>query len=330
MTNEGGGQRESRPRLLKEMSDLMRTRHYALRTEEAHCDWVRRYVKFYGMRSRADLADGAVKVERFLTHLAVEGQVAPSTQNQAFNALLFLYREVLRQPFESVKALRAKESKRLPVVMTEEEIRRVLTSMSGTCQLVCKILYGSGLRVMEALRLRVKDIDLAMRQITVRQGKGDKDRWTTMGTNLIDPLQEHLNRVKAQHERDLRDGFGTVYLPHALARKYPGAEREWGWQWVFPSRDVSTDPRTGVRRRHHMADATVNRAIKTAVARTGITKRVTSHTFRHSFATHLLARGTDIRTIQSLLGHKDVATTMIYTHVLRQGGEGVRSPLDDL
>jgi integron integrase len=252
-----------------------------------------------------------------------------ATQNQALNALVFLYREVLRQPLAGrIDAVRAERKPRLPVVLTAEETRRVLDAMSGLAQLVAKIMYGSGLRLMECLRLRVQDMDLAMKQITVRCGKGDKDRWTTLAESLIPALRDHLARVRIMHEQDLRQGYGEVYMPEALERKYPNADKEWGWQYVFPARDLSVDPRSGKRRRHHLDEGTIDKAIKMAVQRAGLTKRVSSHTFRHSFATHLLQRGTDIRTIQELLGHQDVATTMIYTHVLQQGGHGVRSPLD--
>jgi integron integrase len=244
---------------------------------------------------------------------------------------VFLYKRVLRISLdERIDALRAGESRHVPVVLTQDEVRRIVTLMEGTPQLAVKILYGSGLRITEAMRLRVQEVDFGMKQITVRSGKGAKDRVTTFAASVIGGLEEHLKRVKAIHRGDLEAGYGEVYLPHALARKYPNAAKEWGWQWVFPARGISVDPRSGTKRRHHIDASVVNKAIKAAVSRAGIVKRVSAHTFRHSFATHLLARGTDIRTIQALLGHKDVATTMIYTHVLQQGGEGVRSPLDDL
>ena len=317
------------PKLLEQMRAVLRLHRYALRTEEAYCDWVRRYVKFHGMKSRADLADGVRKVEEFLTHLAVADNVAGSTQNQALNALLFLYDRVLEQPLtEKVRAVRATRAPRVPMVLTMEEARQVVALMSGSAQLVVKLMYGSGLRLMEALRLRVQEIDFKMLEVVVRQGKGFKDRMTPLAVSLAGPLQEHLTSVRVKFEEDRRAGVAGVWLPGALERKYPSAATEWSWQWVFPSRSVSLDPRTGVRRRHHLDPGTVDKAIKAAVVKAGIAKRVSSHTFRHSFATHLLRRGTDIRTIQDLLGHKDVSTTMIYTHVLRQGGMGVRSPLD--
>ncbi|MGA3285105.1 MAG: integron integrase [Verrucomicrobiota bacterium] len=315
-------------RLLDEVRDMMRVRRYALRTERAYCDWIRRYVKFHEMTCREDLADGKEKVEMFLTHLAVRGNVAPSTQNQALNALLFLYGQVLEQPLQGVDAVRAERKLHVPVVLTPEEAQRVIALLNGAPQLVVKLLYGSGLRLMEALRLRIQDIDFKMLQVTVRSGKGFKDRVTPLAVSLAGPLQEHLERTRVSFEEDRQAGVAGVWLPFALERKYPSAGKEWGWQWVFPSQSVSVDPRNGLRRRHHLDPGTVDKALRVAVGKTGIAKRVSSHTFRHSFATHLLQRGNDIRTIQELLGHADVSTTMIYTHVLRQGGLGVRSPLD--
>jgi len=256
--------------------------------------------------------------------------VAASTKNQAFNALLFLYREVLHQELANIQAVRADRPVRVPVVLTVEEVRRVVVVMSGIPQLVVKLLYGSGLRLMEALRLRVKDLDFEMKQLTVRDGKGSKDRYTVLPETVIPVLQGHLEIVHSLHEDDLKQGLGAVYLPGALDRKYPAAAREWRWQYVFPATGLSVDPRSGQVRRHHIDEVTIHRAIKAAVSRIGIVKRVSSHTFRHSFATHALQRGADIRTIQELLGHNDVSTTMIYTHVLRQGGAGMKSPLDCL
>jgi integron integrase len=283
------------------------------------------------MRSRGDLFPAEPKIETFLTDLAVHGDVAPSTQNQAMNALVFLYKRVLKHALQgSIDAVRADEKVHVPVVMTREEVAAVLSLMDGTSQLVAKILYGSGLRIIEAVRLRVQDIDYQMKQLTVRAGKGDKDRFTTFPASLTPLLQNHLAGVKTLHQRDLAQGHGAVYLPHALARKYPHAAQDWGWQYVFPARNLSIDPRSGLTRRHHLDPSIINKAIKAAVRRAGLTKQISAHTFRHSFATHLLQRGTDIRTIQQLLGHHDVATTMIYTHVLQQGGQGVPSPLDDL
>jgi integron integrase len=317
-------------KLLDQVREVMRLRHYSIRTETSYCDWIRRYIHFHKMRTREELTPGEAKVEEFLSDLAVRGHVAASTQNQAFNALLFLYREVLHQPFENIQAVRANRPIRVPSVLTPEEVKRVVLAMTGTPQLVVKLLYGSGLRLLEALRLRVQDLDFEMKQLTVRDGKGAKDRFTVLAESVIAPLREHLENVRLTHEQDLRAGGGSVYLPGALDRKYPNAAREWGWQYVFPARDLSTDPRSGAVRRHHVDEATINKAIKAAVARVGIAKRVSSHTFRHSFATSALQRGADIRTIQELLGHNDVSTTMIYTHVLRQGGSGMKSPLDQL
>jgi integron integrase len=317
-------------KLLDQVREVMRLKHYAIRTETAYCDWIKRFIKFHGMRSRQELQPAEAKMELFLSDLAVNGKVAASTQNQAFNALLFLYREVEHYPLGQVQALRSDRPVRVPVVMTVEEVRAVIGGMSGTPQLVAKLLYGSGLRLMEGLRLRVQDLDFGMKQLTVRDGKGSKDRFTVLAEGVIPALQEHLERVRRLHQKDLAAGGGAVYLPGALDRKYPHAAREWRWQYVFPARDLSTDPRSGAIRRHHMDETTLHRAIKAAVAGAGITKNVGSHTFRHSFATHALQRGADIRTIQELLGHNDVSTTMIYTHVLRQGGSGMKSPLDCL
>jgi integron integrase len=310
------------------MREVMRLKHYSIRTERTYCDWVRRYVKFHEMRNREEMFPAEPKIEAFLSNLAVAGKVAVSTQNQAFNALLFVYREVLHAQVGNIDSVRATRPVRVPIVLTTEEARRVITAMTGTPQLVVKLIYGSGLRLLEALRLRVQDVDFGMKQLTVRDGKGAKDRYTVLPERVIPSLKEHLELVKLKHEQDLAVGYGKVYLPGALERKYPGAPAQWCWQYVFPARDLSTDPRTGITRRHHLEEATVHRAIQVAVRRTGIAKHVSSHTFRHSFATHLLQRGSDIRTVQQLLGHNDVSTTMIYTHVMKQGGTGTKSPLD--
>lgn len=317
--------------ILDEVRDVMRLRHYSIHTERAYCDWIKKYVHFHGMNSRDDLKDGEKKIEAFLTHLAVNKNVAPSTQNQAMNALVFLYKKVLKNPLdEEINAVRSNKKIHVPVVMTREETSKVIRMMEGTTQIVAKLMYGSGLRISETIRLRVQDMDYKMKTITVRSGKGAKDRVTTFPSSIIPFLQNHLAKVKAIHESDLEKRYGEVYMPYALARKYPNAAREWGWQYVFPARNLSTDPRSGVIRRHHIDPSVINKAIKVAVRKAGLTKRISAHTFRHSFATHLLQRGTDIRTIQALLGHSDVSTTMIYTHVLQQGGQGVPSPLDDL
>jgi integron integrase len=319
------------PKLLDQVRNVLRLHHYSIHTETSYVDWIKRYIRFHDMKSREDLADGERKIEAFLTDLAVHGNVAPSTQNQAMNALVFLYRKVLEQSLdEKIDAIRAERKTNVPVVLTREEVAKIISLMERTPQLVVMILYGSGLRMTEALRLRIKDVDFSMRQVTVRSGKGDRDRITTLSANLIPLLDNHIKKVKVLHDQDLAAGHGAVYLPHALERKYPNANREWGWQYLFPARDVSTDPRSGVVRRHHVDPGVINKAIKIAARRAGIDKVISAHTFRHSFATHLLQRGTDIRTIQGLLGHRDLSTTMIYTHVLQQGGFGIASPLDDL
>lgn len=319
------------PKLLDEVRTFLRLHHYSIHTERSYVEWVVRFVRFHRMRSRQDLVPAEPKIEAFLTDLAVRGHVAPATQNQAMNALVFLYKRVLNLALDGrIDAVRADKKVTVPVVMTRDEVGAVLSLMDGTAQLVAKLLYGSGLRIMEAVRLRVKDIDVQMKQVTVRSGKGDKDRFTTFPATIAPLLQNHLAGVKTLYQQDLAQGHGEVYLPHALARKYPTAAREWGWQYVFPARNLSVDPRSGTTRRHHVDPSVVNKAIKVAVRRAGLVKQISAHTFRHSFATHLLQRGTDIRTIQSLLGHADVATTMIYTHILQHGGQGVPSPLDDL
>ena len=317
--------------LLEDTKNILRRLHYSIHTERAYCDWITRFIRFHHLQERATLlVEPENKVEVFLTHLAVQGNVAASTQNQAFNALIFLYKQVLDHPLDGVKAARTRKDKRIPVVLTRDEVKQVLTLLEGTSELLVKLLYGSGLRITEAVRLRVQDVDFGFKQITVRNGKGMKDRVTPFPDRLEPLLQNHLERVKAIHNQDLSEDFGSVYLPYALERKYKNANKEWNWQYIFPSRVRAIDPRSGVTRRHHIDQSVINKAIKQAVGKAGITKKVSAHTFRHSFATHLLQRGTDIRTIQSVLGHKNIETTMIYTHVLKQGGEGVISPLDDL
>lgn len=317
--------------LLDEMRAKLRREGYAYSTENSYCDWVRRFVKFHAFESReAMLVDSAQKVESFLTDLAVVQNVAPSTQNQALNALVYCYNRVLNAPFSDVKASRSRKEPRIPVVLTKEEVGQVLSLMDGVPGLVVKLLYASGLRITEAVRLRVQDIDFGFKQIMVRDGKGKKDRVTPLSINLMPLLEAQLAKVKALHEQDLKQGFGSVYLPYALAKKYPNANKELAWQYVFSSRNLAEDPRSGITRRHHVDQSLVNKAIKRAVKQCGIHKKVSAHTFRHSFATHLLQTGTDIRTIQSLLGHASLQTTMIYTHVLKQGGQGVVSPFDVL
>ncbi|HXU94461.1 MAG TPA: integron integrase [Gallionella sp.] len=315
------------PKLLDRMRAEIRTRHYSIRTEEAYLDWARRFILFHNKRHPKEM--GADEVQAFLSHLAVERNVAASTQNQAKSALLFLYRDVLHIELPWLdEVIAAKMGKRLPVVLTQTEMRALLNSMSGTMGLVASLLYGTGMRLLEGLRLRVKDVEFERREIIVREGKGNKDRVTVLPENLLLPLQAHLKKVKALHEKDLEAGFGEVYLPNALAAKYPKAASAWGWQFVFPSAVRSIDPRSGIERRHHLYEASVQRAVREAAKIAEIHKPVTPHVLRHSFATHLLQSGYDIRTVQALLGHSDVSTTMIYTHVLNKGGRGVVSPLD--
>lgn len=309
--------------------DKIRLKHYSIRTEQAYVDWIRRFILFHDKRHPKEM--GATEVEAFLTHLAVQGKVAASTQNQARSALLFLYKEVLAHPLPWLENVdQAKRPQRLPVVLTHAEVKAVLDRLRGTHRLMAHLLYGTGMRLMEGARLRVKDIDFERREVLVRDGKGGKDRVAPLPLALIEPLGDHLARVKRLHDEDLKMGYGAAYLPHTLARKYPKDEREWGWQYVFPSRQRSVDPRSGVTRRHHADEKGVQRAIKQAVRDTGLAKPATPHTLRHSFATHLLMAGYDIRTVQELLGHSDVSTTMIYTHALNRGGQGVVSPLDNL
>lgn len=316
------------PDLFRQLRHALRARHYSLRTEEAYAAWLRRYLAFHPNRPPAEL--GEDEIARFLSTLAVRGNVAASTQNQALAALLFFYRAVLGRAVPlGEKVVPAKRPVRLPVVLTREEVRRLLAAVEGTPRLVATLLYGTGMRLLEALRLRVKDVDFGLNLVVVRDGKGQKDRRTMLPAALKGPLERHLERVRRLHERDLAAGAGDVLLPGAMERKAPDAAREWAWQYVFPASSFSRDPRGGAVRRHHMDESTVQRAVRDALRRSRIAKAASCHTLRHSFATHLLESGYDIRTIQELLGHKDVATTMIYTHVLNQvGGRGVRSPLD--
>jgi integron integrase len=315
------------PKLLDQVREKLRVKHYAIRTEQSYVDWIKRYIYFHDKTHPKDL--GAQDVEAFLTHLAVAGKVSASTQNQAKSAILFLYREVLEIQLPWLdNVTQAKAPKRLPVVLTVAEVQAVLSRLSGTHFLIASLLYGSGMRLMEAVRLRVKDVDFARREILVREGKGFKDRVTMLPEAVIAALQAHLVKVKALHAEDLAQGYGEVYLPFALDKKYPNAGRGWGWQYIFPSKNLSVDPRSGKTRRHHLDEKGVQRAVKQAVRDAGLVKPATPHTLRHSFATHLLQSGYDIRTVQELLGHSDVSTTMIYTHVLNKGGKGVVSPLD--
>lgn len=314
-------------KLLDQVSEVMRFKHYALRTETTYRAWIRRYILFHGKRHPREM--GAPEVSRFLSDLAGRGRVAASTQNQAFNALLFLYREVLGQEFGPLQDVdRAKRPTRLPVVLTKTEADRVLAGMTGTFRLMATLLYGTGMRLMECVRLRVKDLDFEASQIVVREGKGFKDRVTILPESVKPVLQTHLERVKLLHQQDLSQGGGTVYLPYALERKYPNANREWGWQYVFPAARLSRDPRSKAVQRHHVNEQGLQRAVKDAVRLAGIHKPASCHSLRHSFATRLLENGYDIRTVQEILGHANVATTQIYTHVMEKPGLGVRSPVD--
>ena len=319
--------KQSKPKLLDQVRQLMRLRHYSLRTEEAYVSWIRRYILFNGKRHPRELDEK--HVSQFLTDLAINGRVAAATQNQALNALLFLYKEVLQRELEFIGGtLRVKRPPKVPSVLSPNEVKAVLAQLHGQYRLMGLLLYGSGLRLLECLRLRVKDVDLHYLHIAVRDPKGGRERKTMLPVSLAAPLREHLAKVKAQHQRDLAEGFGSVYLPGALERKIPSASREWAWQYIFPAERRSIDPRTGTDRRHHVHEKNLQNAVKTAVRKAGISKRASCHTLRHSFATHLLENGYDIRTVQELLGHKDVSTTMIYTHVLNRPGIGVKSPLD--
>ena len=317
-----------KPKLLDQVRNAIRLKHYSYRTEETYVSWIRRYILFHNKKHPKDM--DIPEIEAYLTYLAADQRVAASTQNQAMYSILFLYREVLdiEIDIKEIDALRAEKPERLPIVLSRPEAQRIIALLQGDHQLVIKLLYGSGLRLIEGLRLRVKDIDFDRREITVRDGKGYKDRRTIFPESLVQPIRDHLVRVKSLHQVYLSKGYGTVHMPYALDRKYPNASKEWIWQWVFPSNSLSTDPRTEIKRRHHISSSSVQKAVRNANKLAGITKHVTPHVFRHSFATHLLEDGYDIRTIQELLGHKDVKTTMIYTHVLNRGRLAVKSPLD--
>jgi len=317
------------PKLLDRMRSEMRLRHMSLRTEVAYVEWARRFILFHGRRHPKEM--GGAEVTAFLSHLAVDRRVSASTQNQAKAALLFLYRRVLSVDLPWLEeVVQAKRLRRLPVVLSPREVRELLDQMEGTMGLVAELLYGTGMRVLEALRLRVKDLDFDLRTITVREGKGGKDRVTMLPGRLVEPLKAHLAQVKTLHAQDLAEGFGEAALPDALAVKYRGAGKQWSWQWVFPSVQRSADPRSGAIRRHHLHMESVQKAMRKAARRAELAKPVSPHVMRHAFATHLLMAGHDIRTVQELLGHKEVETTMIYTHVLNRGGRGVQSPLDRL
>ncbi len=317
------------PRLLDQLRGAIRIRHYSLRTEDVYVAWVRRFILFHGKRHPMEM--GAHEVETFLSHLAQERQVSAATQNQAKAAILFLYKHVLNIELPWLdEVVQAKNSPRLPVVLTLSEVRQLLDQMKGTSGLVARLLFGSGMRLLEGLRLRVKDLDFGRHEVIVREGKGNKDRVTMLPESLESVLRTHLERVKTLHQKDVAEGFGQVFLPTALAVKYTNAATSWGWQWVFPSASRSIDPRTGIERRHHLVPESIQRAVRQAARTAEFAKPVTPHVLRHSFATHLLQAGYDIRTVQELLGHANVETTMIYTHVLNRGGRGVASPLDQL
>ena len=327
IAREAGPPAPQQPRLLDRVRAALRARHYSRRTEKAYVHWIKRYIFFHGKRHPAEM--GAAEVTAFLTALAVRDRVAASTQNQALNALLFLYREILGVELPWLDGLvRAKRPQHLRTVLTREEVRTVLEQLDRAPRLMALLLYGAGLRLLECCRLRIKDVDFATNQITIRDGKGSKDRVTMLPSAVKIDLARHVERARALHQRDLAAGAGWVELPWALGRKYPNAGREWAWQWVFLATRLYVDPSTGQRRRHHLHESVVQRAVREAVLKAGLAKKATCHTFRHSFATHLLEDGHDIRTVQELLGHQDVSTTMIYTHVLNRGPAAVRSPAD--
>lgn len=317
------------PKLLDQVRQAIRARHYSDKTEKAYVHWIKRYIFFHDKRHPQEMAEA--EIASFLSSLASDGHVSASTQNQAFNAILFLYKEVLGKKIGLIDGVvRAKRPLRLPVVLTKEEVKKVIDRMSGAPRLMAILLYGGGLRLMECCHLRVKDIDFSRNEIVVRAGKGDKDRHTMLPTAIKESLFRHIEAVRCQHQDDIGKGLGRVALPNALDRKYPNAGKEWGWQWVFPAPHHFTDRVTGEKRRHHLHESVLQRAVKEAAQKAGIPKPASPHTFRHSFATHLLEDGYDIRTVQELLGHRDVSTTMVYTHVLNRGGRGVRSPADSL
>lgn len=317
----------TKPKLLTQVRNILRMKHYSYRTEKTYIHWIKRFI-FFNNKRHPDLL-GEKEINAFLSHLAVKEQVSASTQDLALNSIVFLYKQVLQKDMGDFGAfIRAKKPKHIPVVLTQNEVKLILSHIHGVAWLMVSLLYGSGLRHIECLRLRVKDIDFGYHQIIVRDGKGSKDRVTVLPEKLIKPLSLQLNKAKLLHQEDLENGFGSVALPDSLSKKYPNAPYEWKWQYVFPSVKLSIDPRSGVKRRHHLHQTLLPRKIRKAAQKAHVNKRITTHTFRHSFATHLLENGYDIRTVQELLGHKDVRTTMIYTHVLNRGGRGVKSPLD--
>lgn len=316
-------------KLLDQVRDMIRKRHYSIRTEQAYVQWIRRFIIFHGKKHPKDM--GEKDISQYISYLATDKKVSSSTQNQALNAIVFLYKQVLKMDLGDFGPMeRAKKPERLPTVLSKSEVTRLLAIMNDRYRLMAKLLYGCGLRLMECVRLRVKDIDFERNQITVRDGKGMKDRTTMLPEQLKPLLADHLEKVRVIHQEDLKRGWGEVYLPFALERKYRNAAREWAWQYVFPSGKVSKDPRSQKMRRHHIDESALQKAVRYAARSVGLTKPVSPHTFRHSFATHLLENGYDIRTVQELLGHKNLSTTMIYTHVINKGGRGVQSPLDTL
>jgi len=314
------------PKLLDRARHSLRQRNYSYRTENSYVNWMRRYILFHNKQHPREL--GEPEIEEFLTHLAVKKKVAPSTQNQALSALIYLYKKVLGIELNEINALRPRKNRHLPTVLTFEEVLNTLDIMTGVDRLAARLIYGSGLRISECLRLRVKDVDFGNKHLVIRDGKGFKDRLAILPESLEHPLKYQLKTVKSLHQRDLRQGFGQVYLPYALSKKYPNANKQWIWQWVFPSSKISLDPRSGLQCRFHRSPSSLRKAVKYASKKARIDKHVTPHVFRHSFATHLLEAGYDIRTVQELLGHKNVKTTMVYTHVLNKGPSGVKSPLD--
>lgn len=325
--NIGKYKQRNKPKLLDRVRLAIRAKHYSIRTEEAYVNWIKRFILFHNKRHPGEM--GEDEIGQYITFLAKERKLSSSTQNQALCAIIFLYKYVLKKKLENTISIYwSKRPKKLPVVFTKEEAIEVLNNLNGKHWLVTMLLYGSGLRLSESLSLRIKDIDFGYSQITIRNSKGEKDRITILPRKIVEPLKNHISKVKEIHKKDLKNGYGSVYLPYALERKYPNAKYKWGWQYVFPATKISTDPRSGARRRHHLYRTVIQKAVKQAIRDSGITKHASCHTFRHSFATHLLESGYDIRTIQELLGHKNVETTMIYTHVINQGGKGVRSPAD--
>lgn len=313
---------------LTEVRSNLRVRRYSIRTEQSYIFWIKQFIYFHNMKHPREMSTD--EVNAFLSHLALNRNVAPNTQNLALNALNFLYRHVINRPLTGIKAARPTKKQKLPAVLTTEEVTLLLSQLQGVHWLCACLLYGSGLRLMECCRLRIMHLDFKHRAIKVINGKGNKDRVVTLPDELVEPLKLHLGSVRNMHNKDLADGFGEVYLPHALARKYRNAEKAWSWQYVFPSFQRSIDPRSGRERRHHIDESSIQKAVRVAVRKAGIEKPASCHTLRHSFATHLLERGADIRTVQEQLGHQDVKTTQIYTHVLERGGNAVRSPLADI